>query len=306
MQMFAKAIILAALIPVAARADDSLLFREIRYDGNLSDVEARFTIYIGIASNSRQRASATLFEGDVALFAPKLPPNLKLVREDNQYRLLALRPGRYKFKLDLIGKITRAEPWNQTSFTGPTAAIASVGAQASGAGMEVQLLSGTLAETETKEGIARVRGFLGSDRVLSLRWQSKAAEAARNAVVTCETAVSAQIAATVMKYVTRFRYEIAQGNVARLVVALPAAQALTRVQGEQIRDWQITPGTNGQQLLNVEFIKPVEKSYCLTLYSEQTIDATPFTAQLAPPQPRDVTRESGTLNISADDTRVEG
>src|ERR1043166_2127484 len=300
------AIILAALMPVTVVADDSVIFREIRYDGKLSDAEARFTIEIDVESTGRQHGSAPMFEGDVAVFAPKLPANLKIVREQDQYRLLALRPGRYKFKLDLVAKITRREPWNQISFIGPTAAIASVGAQASGAGMEVQLLGGTLAETETNDGGARVRGFLGPDRLLSLRWQSKAAEAARKAVVTCETAVSAQIAATVMKYITRFRYEIAQGNIARLTVALPAAQALTRVEGEQLRDWQITPGTNGQQLLSVEFIKPVEKSYCLTLYSEQTIDATPFTAQLAPPQPRDVTRESGTLNISADDTRVEG
>ena len=80
-------------------------------------------------------------------------------------------------------------------------------------------------------------------------------------------------------------YEIAQGNVAKLTVVLPAAQALTRVEGEQIRDWQITPGTNGLQLLTVEFIKPVEKSYSLVLYSEQTIDSTPSTVELRPPQP---------------------
>jgi Tfp pilus assembly protein PilE len=305
MRTFAKTIVLAAFVPIATLADESLLFREICYKGKLSDSEARFTIDIDVESTSRNRASAPLFEGDVAVFAPRLPGNLKLVREGNRYRLLALRPGRYRFNLDLIAKITRAEPWNNTSFIGPTAAIASVGAQASGAGMEVQLLSGTLAETETNAGIARVRGFLGPDRVLSLRWQSKAAEAAHKAVVTCETTVSAQFAATVLKYVTQFHYEIAQGNVAKLIVTLPPAQALTRVEGEQIRDWQITQSANGQQLLNVEFIKPVEKSYELTLFSEQTIDTTPFTGQLAPPQPQDVTRESGTLSISAEDTRVE-
>src|SRR5437667_1973666 len=130
------AIILAALLPVTVFADDSLIYREIRYDGKLSDAEARFTIEIDVESTARQRISAPLFEGDVAVFASKLPANLKLVRQQNQYRLLALRPGRYKFKLDLVGKITRAEPWNQVSFVGPTVAIAFVSAQASGAGME--------------------------------------------------------------------------------------------------------------------------------------------------------------------------
>ena len=34
-----------------------------------------------------------------------------------------------------------------------------------------------------------------------------------------------------------------------------------------------------------EFIKPVEKSYELTLFSEQAVEATPLSASLAPPQP---------------------
>src|SRR5271169_4286000 len=90
-----------------------LVVREVRYDGKLTDSEARFTVDVDAESANPGEASTPLFEGDVAVFAPKLPSALRIVRDGNQYRVIASKAGRYKFKLDLVAKITRAEPWNQ-------------------------------------------------------------------------------------------------------------------------------------------------------------------------------------------------
>ena len=103
---------------------------------------------------------------------------------------------------------------------------------------------------------------------------------------------------------TALRYEILQAPIPRLSIELPASQALTRIQGEQIRDWQIK-ADGSRQVLLVEFIKPVEKACALTLFSEQTLEATPITANLLVPQPLEVGRESGSLTLTADDTTVE-
>ena len=162
------------------------------------------------------------------------------------------------------------------------------------------MLSGTALEPE-KEDKSRVRGVLGSDRNVALRWQSKAAEAARKALITCDTLASVQITPTVIKFATELRYEIVQGNLAKFSVMLPANHALTRVEGPQIRDWEVkiipTPdpsqegnsatgsklpslggagGGSGVQILTVELIKPVEKSYGLKLFSEQIVETTPL------------------------------
>src|SRR5438128_966181 len=215
-----------------------LLLREVHYDGKLSDTQARFSVDIDAESLGKSETSITLFDGDVAVMPAKLPSGLRMVREGRQYRLIASKPGRYKFKLELVAKIARAEPWNEVSFVGPDAGIASVTAQAGGTGVEVQLLSGTALEPE-KEDKSRVRGVLGADRNLALRWQSKTAEAARNALITCDTLASVQITPTVIKFATEFRYEIVQGTLAKFSVMLPATHALTRVEGPQIRDWEV-------------------------------------------------------------------
>ncbi len=303
-------LLVASFFPAAAFAKEApppaaeLVVHEIRYDATLVEKEARFVVELDAEASGRGEACVTLFEGDVAVLPPKLPADLRLARAGNQYRLVAAKAGRFKLKLDLVAKITRAEPWNQVSFTGPVAAIASIAAQAAGDGIELQLLCGTVTEPQPKGGPAKVRGLLGADRAVSLRWQSKAAEAARKALVTCETTAAAHITPAVVKFTTRFNYEIVQGNVPKLTVTLPAAQALTRLQGEQIRDWQIK--TEGdRQLLTVEPLKPLEKSYTLTLYSEQPVEAASAAAQLAPPQPQEVARETGSLTLSAEDMLVE-
>ena len=126
----------------------------------------------------------------------------------------------------------------------------------------------------------------------------------RKALLTCDTAVAVQVTPTVVKYVTNLKFEILQGAVPRLTVTLPSSQALTKLQGEGIRDWHGTPD-GGQQTLTIEFIKPVEKVDTLTLFSEQTVEGAAATAQIAPPQPQEVERESGSLAVSAEDVLVE-
>src|SRR3970282_2044763 len=133
-------------------------------------------------ATGKGESSIRLFQGDIALLPSKLPDPLRIVREGDYYRLIAPHPGRFKFKLDLVARIQRAEPWNQISFTGPAATIASVKAHASGTGMEVQMLSGTLLESSRTGGVSRVKGFLAADQTVALRWQGKVAEVARKAL----------------------------------------------------------------------------------------------------------------------------
>jgi hypothetical protein len=119
-----------------------------------------------------------------------------------------------------------------------------------------------------------------------------------------DTVASAQITPTVIRYHTQLRYEILQAPVVKLEIALPASHALTKVQGDQIRDWSVKPDGNRQGLV-LEFVKPVEKSYALTLLTEQPVEATLAPARFDVPQPLNIERESGTFSLSADDMIVE-
>ncbi|MGD1084446.1 MAG: hypothetical protein ABSA47_06790, partial [Verrucomicrobiota bacterium] len=280
----------------------NLVIREIRYDGRVSENEARFTADLEAESFTTNEVSVPLFEGDVAVAAKALPAGMRVTRSGNAYSLWADAPGTHHLTLEVIAKITRAEPWNQIDFQGPPSAIASIRAQAAGEGVEMQLLSGTALDSD--KAASQVEGFLGAGRQVSLRWQSKAAEVTHKALIAVDTSATAQVTPAVIKLTTALHYEMLQASVPRLRVALPAGQALTGKQGEQIRDWKIeTDG--GRQVLDIEFIKPVEKNYDLTIFTEQPVETLPSSVQITAPQPLEVERESGSLTLSATDTVVE-
>ncbi|MBI2440930.1 MAG: hypothetical protein HYV35_06110 [Lentisphaerae bacterium] len=293
------------LPPIGAPAPvSSIQVHRILYRANLSDAEARFTVELDVEAAGQGESILPLFEGAVAVMNPALPEGWKLLRDANHYRLLAYGTRRSQLILDVVAHITRAEPWNQVTFKGPSAAVASVIAQAAGEGIELQLLAGTLLELEKKRSLIRLKGSLGAERNVALRWQSKVSEIARKALFTCATECAIQITPSVIKYTTQLHYDIFQGSAARLTVALPPGQALTKLQGEQVRNWEIsaagTPPT-----LSVDLTRPVEKSYTLTIHTEQPLNTATNLAVLAPPQPLQVERESGALSISAQDVMVE-
>ena len=277
---------------------------EIRYAARLADDEARFTLDLTADATGAGEASVKILEGDVAVLPPKLPDALKIIRDGNRYFLVAPHAGHFKFGLEIVAKIQHDEPWNQVSFTGPAATIASVTASANGTNTEVQLLNGTLLETFKAGGVSGVKGFLGADQTVALRWQGKVTAVARQALLTADSTITALVTPTVIKYTGKFHYDIVQGNAAQLTLTLPASQALTKLDGTQIRDWHTT-AEGDRQTLTVEFIKPVENSYDLTIYSEQPVEGAAENSALNPPQPSGVERESGSLTISAEDTLVE-
>jgi|GEM_PF-348564 len=319
--------------PAAPATYTNLIVREVRYEGKVTDTEARFTATVDVESLTTNEVSAILFEGDIAVFAPDLPAGVRLTRAGDlqspsvaneapgrrlqvastragSYRLHCAKPGVHTLKLEVIARITKAEPWNHISFTGPPAATASLKAEGN-TGVEVELLSGALIEGGPTKAASVIAGVVGADRVVSLRWQSKTTEIARKSLITVDTAAAAQVSPTVIKFTTALRYELLQASVARLTVGLPPGHTLTRVQGDGIRDWNVSKtGTAarlpaGWQLLTVDFAKPVEKTYALTLYTEQPVESTPLAVTLAAPQPLDIERESGTFTVGADDTVVE-
>ncbi len=322
-----KTIGVAALTPPATYTN--LIVREVRYEGKVTDSEARFTATVEVESLTTNEVSAVLFQGDVAVFAPEMPAGIRLTRESAAqyisarplspanaragiYRLHCAKPSVHLLKLEVIARITKAEPWNQIAFNGPPASVASLKVEGN-TGVELELLNGALLEGAggTAKANSSIAGIVGADRVVSLRWQSKTTEIARKSLITVDTAASALVSPTVIKFTTQLRYELLQASVSRLTVGLPPGHTLTRVQGDGIRDWSTAKTTAASRVpsdwsvLTVDFAKPVEKTYALTLATEQPVEAAPLNATLLVPQPLDIERESGTFTLAADDTVVE-
>jgi hypothetical protein len=285
--------------------EDRLSFSKIAYHARVSDSEARVMASIRVESSLEKETSETLLEGELALLPTKLPASLHIERTGNVYKLFVLKRGRYEFEVDFMAKVTQQEPWNQVSFTGPRAAIASAEVVASGSDLDIKLLSGTQVSTTHSNGLSQVTGILGGERTFAFRWSKtgRVGEIARQAVLTAETTARVEVTPTVIKYLTRVNYGILQGRTGKLVLSLPNSQTLTKLVGEQIRDWELKPSP-GFQVLEVQLIRPLEHEFELTLYSEQSVESKPV-VQLELPQPLEVEREAGSFTIGTEDTGAD-
>ncbi len=292
--------------PVTPDPLTNLVFREIQYTGRITTNEARFRAVVDLESPGTNALSAPLFSDDVAVFPGEIPRGLRLFHRDRAIYLEARQPGAFRLELEIVPELTRAEPWHQISFSGPAAAIASVTASAADPGTELQLMSGVPwpAGGRTNGLASGVEGWLGADRRLALRWRSRTAEIERPALVTVDSAASALVTPNVVKYTNQFQFDVLQGSAPVLRIELPPAQALTRLEGDQIRDWQVRVETQ-RQVLTIEFVKAIEKGCALTLLTEQPIDGGPGAVTIEPPRPLGVQRESGALQIAAEDTQIE-
>ncbi len=286
----------------------NLLFRAIRYQGEVGGLEARFRVEVEVESRSTNTLSAVLFAGDIAVLNPKLPADWRLVNAGRQLVLVAGAPGSHTLEFDLVAKATSAEPWTQAEFHGPPAAIAQVTVTGPPGG-EVQLVSGTVAEpagtgSDAFPDAPVVHGALGADSRLALRWQGRMTEVRHESLVAVETKSAIHLTPSVIRHSTTIRCDVLQGRLARLSLLLPAGQTLTRIEGDALRDWQVIEDDD-PATLNVEFLRPVESTATLTVLTEQAVGELPATVEFTIPQPLGVQRETGVIRLTSEDVVVQ-
>src|SRR5208283_4648213 len=95
-------------------------------------------------------------------------------------------------------------------------------------------------------------------------------------------------------------YQITQGELRQARVQLPAGQKLLRVEGRDLRTWEIK-GVNGAQTLVVDLMKGVPLGWQLTVETEKILDALPASAAVALPRALDVKRENGLVALCGSD-----
>ena len=300
-----------------------VIVHDITYQGRLSDTEARFMATLNIESTNQVETILPLFQGDIAVSAESHPPldqvpaalklpagntlpeGLRLLRSGRSYHLAVAQPGKYNLKLEVLAKVTKTDPWRQVNFSGPAATLGKLEARVAGNGVELELLAGTALPRPSGQA-AIIEAALGAERRVSLRWQSKTTRQTRAVLMTCQTKATVRLTPAIVRTTTQFTYDILQGKPTNLILSLPSGQSITKVIGANIRDRQ-EQAANGQRTLTLDFVKPLEKTYTLTLEAEQPLELPDAGATLTPalPAPRGVERERGVIRLSAEDITMQ-
>lgn len=287
----------------------NLQFHRADYEAVLAGETARFQVTIEAESPGTNELAAPLFEGDLAVLAPRLPPGWRIVNSGRRFTLVAGSPGTHQIECEVVSRVTRADPWQELRFTGPAAAVAALRVTAP-AGAEVQWLAGTALPPAAPgtNGLVTLHGALGADQTVALRWQDRAVEVARAALLAAELRSVARLQPTVLRQETTVQLDLRQGRLPALRLTLSAADTPTRLLGDAVRGWRVLPATNAdERTLLVEFVRPLDAATELHLTTERPLDALPAAVEITLPGLPEAQRVGGSLALHPADVlaRVE-
>jgi hypothetical protein len=143
----------------------------------------------------------------------------------------------------------------------------------------------------------RVEAVIGSADRIELLWTPRVKRAAEvAATVFCQNASLVTFGNGVVNVHATLDYQITQGELRQARVQLPAGQKLLRVEGQEIRAWEIN-NENGAQVLIVDLLKGVPLDWRLMIETENVLDALPANVAVETPHALDVKRENGLIAL---------
>jgi hypothetical protein len=166
----------------------------------------------------------------------------------------------------------------------------------------------------------RVEAVMGSADHVELLWTPRVKRAAEvAATVFCQNAALVTFGGGVVNVRATMDYQITQGELRQARVRVPAGQKLLRVEGKEIRTWEVIPGSAavpaasssgktsqpaggmpalpGEQILVVDLLKGVPLNWRLTIETEKVLDALPADVAVETPHALDVKRENGLVAL---------
>ncbi|NLX58389.1 MAG: hypothetical protein GXY74_04795 [Phycisphaerae bacterium] len=228
---------------------------------------------------------------------------VQLVRQADGYHLLSVGKGSHELEIRFAAGVDGKDLKKSLRLPQIGATVATMAVTLPGTSLEVALSPQLPIRTEEKAGQTTVTVFGGRTGELTVEWSPKAPDVTLEAKVFAEQKTTAQLALGVMRLYTQVEYSVVQGKVSVLRLRLPERATLLKVDGQDIRSWDIQ-GQGADRVLKVELLGPISDRYVLSLATEQAIDQPSAggatEVAVATPEALDVSRETGWVAIAAD------
>ncbi|HEY8240521.1 MAG TPA: hypothetical protein VIH35_03700, partial [Kiritimatiellia bacterium] len=276
------------------------MISDLQVQGDIDGENVSFTLTL-TADVARRGTAVTLVEGDVALLASKLPDDAKLSREGNRLVATFGARGKQKLEVTFASLAGKDEPWRSTGFRIPQSSVRRLAMTCDRDDLEVQF-PGALSVDRKKlaTGKTQVEAFLGVGDAFSVRWKPEVKKLSAEASVECEAGTIAAAGVGALRLDTLLTYRIAQGELDRLVVEVPADVTITQVDGDDLLEWRVTGEVGQPKQLIVRLNRPREQQYALRVQGERPLPALPCRFDMPVLRPLGVVRASGFLVVGTD------
>ena len=288
---FLTAVAAALLLPAAAAP---VTLSDFKLTGDLGGEAAAFTLTGTARVDDAKGGALELLSGPVALTS--IDPRQKWHWENDHGRFLARfdRSGTFPLEVHFNAAVTRSNDWSAVDFQVARSALQPVVLHGLATNTEFQFTSAARPQRTGNDFLS----YLPVDGAVSLAWKQARKESEGKLFYAAEMLAQISVSPDLMRQTALLNGKIMQGELSRLALKLHGAGEVTRVQGDDVLAWNVTPGTNsGEHELIVQFNQPQKDAFAITVQMQTPLGTFPQTAEAMRLEPENATRFAGSLRI---------
>lgn len=272
-----------------------------RIDGGNLTFDVRMDL-----TTHRRGQRVEIAQGEVVLDELRSPESGSQIGYDAEvgsYHLIFDKKGVHRVDLSIAVKPKPVGDgqWREASFDMPASRVRELELICDRSDLEVELVGAVRVKRRVVDDRLRITGVQGADRRFVVRWKPKVQALEADLVFSAESNTIATVRPGSLRLDTLVVYDVAQGEMDRLALRVPEALSVTQVLGQDIRDWHIDPGAEGESdTLRITLSRAHTGRYGLQVVGETMAGTFPSTVGVGALQPIGGIRAGGRLAIGTD------
>ena len=290
-------LLLALGLNCATAADSRASIVSANYSGTVNDRVALLDATLQFSAATAGQI-VPLFGDDVAVqsFTVK-NGKAELVRDGGNIAVRFDTKGSVTLQIKMLVKIAGDVTKRRLAFAIPPALSSQVALALDESEADVDFPAAISFKRILDKDKTRVEAVMGSANSVELLWTPRVKRAAEvAATIFCQNNSLVTFGGGVVNVRSTMNYQITQGELRQARVRLPTGHRLLRVEGSDIRTWEIK-NENGAQILVVDLLKGIPLGWRLTIETEKVLDALPTDIAVETPRALDVKRENGLVAL---------
>lgn len=290
---------LSVKIDLADPESRQVVLRNFQLAGAVTNDTVSFAFAARARVSAPQGGKLELLSGAVALTSVSEREDWRLSYENGVYWAVFDKPGDYPIELEFDASLRNLQKstgvWRGIRFKIATAAVAPLRLRGLAGETEFELAQGGRPARQGAEFVAHVP----ADGQVDLAWKQAGTESEGKLFFAAEMLAQITVSPGLMRQAAVLDVRVMQGELSQLPLVLSGQGEVTRVQGEHVLSWDVTPGAKqGERILNVRFNQALKDQFSLQVQAQTPLGAFPSAFDALKIQPRGATRFAGFVRIA--------
>ena len=268
-----------------------------KLSSQIGDESAAFTLTATARVKNPKGGSIELLSGNVALTDFDKSSRWRMKFENGRFIAVFDEPGEYLIRLKFNAAVHQSDTWNSIDLRVAASALQPLTLQGLPADTQFRFTRGARPERRGSDFIT----FLPADGSIQLSWKGTKAESEGKLFYSAEMLAQISVAPGLMRQLALLEGKVMQGELSRISLLLSGEGEVTRVQGEQVLEWNIKPVANSQnRRLNIQFNQPQKETFTVQVQTQTPLAAFPAAFDAMRLLPEGATRFAGYYRVVND------